>query len=321
MSDSIVPNLVKSEKIFMTKFTNHLVWTDFKAHRPSDEPDDFPITPTTYHSSTNYPHSTYYIFKRHFRHLYLRSNLKALACPPEIASLTELNTLDIRGLDSWDFDALGVFFRQFKNLIRLTLDECHLEHFPEWICELPLLDELTLNHNHISSLPDSFRNLKKLGVLQLIDNHFTDVPDTIRHLTNLEYLYMNQNQITKIPDWLGDLPILHELDLSDVIPDSHLTDFSLYKNPLEPFFEEFLSFQFRRDNLRRFNQFIPALIEKIRTNSPLDRFDETFPFYGKYREVLVRAITESPTATASRVEFLLNSHGTITTDSNSMLLL
>lgn len=160
---------------------------------------------------------------------------------------------------------------------------------------------LSLDHNQVSTIPEWLSDLPSLKQLYLRNNLISSIPGSICRISHLTTLNLKGNNISSF--------------LIDAIPES-LSSFSLENNPLEPFFT-YYSFC----DLWRSRHFIPYITEKIQKNLPLDRFDELYPFYGKYRDILERAIQAFPTHTASCVQALLNHQDCIQNRLDSKILL
>lgn len=298
--------------------------------------------------------SAYNAYEGHISALYFAHNLAGIECPPELYYLHRLDTLEITDLDTWDFDQLGSYLQCKSTIACLHIKNCNLTQFPAWICDLPNMVLLDLSHNHLQTLPSTFCRLNNLLYLDLDDNAFMEIPPLLHDLDSLQFLGMKRNHIQIIPHWISttkhlgvidlegnmiseipanlqDFKRLTELNLDHnqihqipegFIPASIKFNVHFRNNPFDPFFQRFF-----KDpspdyypNLQCFNHFIPQLIEKIRANLPLDAFDEQFPFYAKYREVLEREILAAPTATGLRIKAILDRLGIIHDNGTTFLL-
>lgn len=316
------PNVIKRETKFVEKLGKRLVWPRFFEDQHPDEP-----VVSSYDASNG-----------HIEYLYLKANLNDILCPAEMGALSKLKRLEIEGLETWDFQQIGLYLAKLKDLENIIITHSKLITFPDWICSLPKLIEITLDHNQIDTIPRDISKLNRLKVLHLQYNRFTEIPPNLQSHPSLESLSMKGNQITTIPPWIHSLPqlksiylqenciteipasLFHMRNLQDlwldhnqirffgdnVIPEDHNPRVSLKNNPLEPFFQKYLSTQNWSSELHRFNTFIPAIIEKIQKNLPLDEFDIKFPLYGKYREILTKEIEAHPTAIAMQIKAILN---------------
>lgn len=100
------------------------------------------------------------------------------------------------------------------NLTNLTLYNCGMSKFSDWITNLVNLKYLDLSGNSLSNIPDSFINLTKLKYLRLNSNSFTVIPDVIQHL-DLKYIYFDYNKITTVPDFVNNFSRLKWLYLDN----------------------------------------------------------------------------------------------------------
>jgi len=152
--------------------------------------------------------------------------------PPEIAILTSLQILIVRGLkeltgeiaklrnltwlylNSNELTELPDEIAKLKNLTRLYLNSNQLESLPEKIFQLTNLRELNLSSNLLSRLSGKIGHLRNLSTLYLNSNQLDELPDEIGQLRNLRVLYLGANHLRKLPGGITQLKNLRELNLS-----------------------------------------------------------------------------------------------------------
>jgi leucine-rich repeat protein SHOC2 len=154
----------------------------------------------------------------------------ALRVPEQVEQLV----LYQRGLQEWPRELL-----RFTNLRSLDLSGNFLSLVPDWISELPQLEELVLSHNQLDSFPELDRLAKPLRKIGLAHNRITTIPATLEGGLALIALDLSQNPLTNGWEHLGQLPSLEVLKLVGIgltrIPPgwkqlSRLKQVSLQKN-------------------------------------------------------------------------------------------
>jgi hypothetical protein len=108
------------------------------------------------------------------------------ALPPDLGSLTDLRTLDVRGN-------------------RLT-------SLPPEIGDLVDLRFLDVGSNELRSLPPEIGDLTELETLWAFDNDLSSLPAEIGGLADLHTINVDRNQLSSLPPEIGDLANLRNLD-------------------------------------------------------------------------------------------------------------
>lgn len=106
--------------------------------------------------------------------------------------------------------------------------ECGITHIPDWILNIPQLEELLMWDNHISEVPAKIGNLKNLRTLSLSGNRFTELPEEIWDLPMLESLnvsgFSDKPKLRKLSRGVGGAPALRHFSLAHTdittLPDS-----------------------------------------------------------------------------------------------------
>lgn len=142
--------------------------------------------------------------------------------PPEIARLTQLETLDLEDNRLTEFP---IVVTQLVNLTRLDLDSNQITSIPPEITQLTQLETLRLEHNQLTEFPIVITQLENLSQLDLDDNQITSIPPEIASMRSLNHLGLSGNNISSLPSELAELVQLQP-------------DFSIqaYDTPLERYF-------------------------------------------------------------------------------------
>jgi Leucine-rich repeat (LRR) protein len=106
--------------------------------------------------------------------LILDDNLFTGAIPPDLSSLTRLQTLSLSN-NPFDAGELPASFKNLIGLVCLWADNCSLVgEFPSSVLEMPELKMLALSNNALTgSIPPKLWSLNKLLILDLFLNNFT----------------------------------------------------------------------------------------------------------------------------------------------------
>jgi Leucine-rich repeat (LRR) protein len=231
---------------------------------------------------------------------------------------------------------------EFTGLRVLDLTDNRLEHLPDAIGQLIHLRDLTLNLNKLRTLPITGEKWKELTQVSIIDNNFTEFPSIFRTLKKVNTIYAAHNQIYQIPNWIGEMSDLEYLFLGEnpiemiaeeILTLPHLTDVTLSPKWLHPFFHALLEanldetfgklFSPNTHNgmMGRWKKFIPTIIEKIKQNIFLDEWEQNYPFYAKYEQILVPICAQNPTNTAMSVQRLIDRTKSIGLNKKKKILL
>ena len=125
-----------------------------------------------------------------------------------------------------------------KNLVKLTLEECNLQTYPDFLSEFDTLDTLNMSGNSFKEgLPDSMTkliNLERLDISRCMLQEFplvlnkvrtlkmlniegnvgiSSLSESLENLTNLESLHVSKCSLTEFPQVLGRLKSLQKLDI------------------------------------------------------------------------------------------------------------
>ena len=109
---------------------------------------------------------------------------------------------------------IGGKYDQAGNVIRISLSNCHLTHFPLDVVRLTHLQQLSLHYNQLCELPSEIGQLTQLQLLGLSHNQLRELPPEIGRLTNLQSLDVSYNDLPALPPEIGQLSNLLLLDLS-----------------------------------------------------------------------------------------------------------
>jgi len=152
--------------------------------------------------------------------LILDDNLFTGAIPPDLSSLTRLQTLSLSN-NPFDAGELPASFKNLIGLVCLWADNCSLVgEFPSSVLEMPELKMLALSNNALTgSIPPKLWSLNKLLILDLFLNNFTGdvVVDgngmAAKSLIVIEISW-NYKLTGSIPEAFGLLENLRALSLS-----------------------------------------------------------------------------------------------------------
>ncbi len=108
-------------------------------------------------------------------------------------------------------DSIGVL----TNLESLYLQGNPLEHIPQSIWKLNMLQALELHSQGTLVIPDEIGEFTNLERLDLADNQIKALPDAIGKLEKLKYLNLSKNQLKTLPESLGNLSQLNRLHLDN----------------------------------------------------------------------------------------------------------
>ncbi|NEQ33180.1 MAG: TIR domain-containing protein [Leptolyngbya sp. SIO4C5] len=151
------------------------------------------------------------------------SSNRLSSLPPEIAQLTNLQTLNI---SSNRLSSLPPEIGQLTSLKELNLGRDlnfsfnssrnlnQLSNLPPEIVQLTALQTLNLSSNQLSSLPPKIAQLTALQTLDLSSNQLSSLPPEIVQLTNLQTFDLSSNQLSSLPPKIAQLTALQTLNLS-----------------------------------------------------------------------------------------------------------
>jgi internalin A len=139
------------------------------------------------------------------------SGLGLTTLPPEIASLTALQTLH---LDRNQLSTLPPEIASLRKLQTLYLERNRLTTLPSETAFLTALQWLDLGHNQLTMLLPEIASLTALQSLDLRSNQLTTLPPEIASLTALQSLDLRSNQLTSLPPEIGSLTALQTLFLN-----------------------------------------------------------------------------------------------------------
>jgi internalin A len=134
------------------------------------------------------------------------------ALPPEIGSLTALQTLD---LNHNRLTTLPPEIGSLTALQALNLSSNRLTTLPSEIASLSALQTLDLYSNRLTTLPPEIGSLTALQALNIYNNELVALPPEISSLTALKTLNLNSNRLTMLPPEIGSLIALQVLQLSN----------------------------------------------------------------------------------------------------------
>ena len=86
--------------------------------------------------------------------------------------------------------------KSYKNLVRLTLENCNLEFFPDVLSQLYILESLDVSgHCYVTSLPNSVQKLRNLETLDMSNCGLQEVFPVLSQLQSLKVLNIAGNKI------------------------------------------------------------------------------------------------------------------------------
>ena len=104
-----------------------------------------------------------------------------------------------------------------QNITELTLKECNLQMFPDFLSEFYTLNSLNMSGNSfIEGLPDSIRNLRNLETLDISSCMLQGFPLVLNKLRKLKMLNIEGNdQVITLSESLENLTNLETLNVSN----------------------------------------------------------------------------------------------------------
>ena len=140
--------------------------------------------------------------------------------PPELFTLTWLETLTIGNRSSWirlddyvkgpdnTFWQIPADINRLQRLELLEIVDVDLDELPPEIGQLGNLQTLILWDTNLEQLPPEIADLVNLRSLNLRGNRLTELPDDFTQLVNLEQLDLGRNLLTEVPAELWEMPSL-----------------------------------------------------------------------------------------------------------------
>ncbi|KAI8997004.1 hypothetical protein BDB01DRAFT_713824 [Pilobolus umbonatus] len=157
-----------------------------------------------------------------------------------------------------------------------------LEHLPENIALMPVLEDLDVSSNLLKSLPCNME-IKSLQLLNVSSNHLDFIPKSIARCINLRNLNISKNHLTSLPTDLIHLKKLELFDISEnllcilpaeILESMQSTTLLLRGNPLTrpghcdlPSDQDAYSKIIRQMTQRGVPRSSPGLSHKLRTES------------------------------------------------------
>ncbi|BAT54696.1 leucine-rich repeat-containing protein [Nostoc sp. NIES-3756] len=139
-------------------------------------------------------------------------NMKLTEVPEAIASLTQLQNLDLARNQLIELPEAITSLTQLQSL---DLFENQLTQLPDAIASLTQLKSLELSYNQLTQLPDAIVSLTQLRILSLARNQLTILPETFCGLSQLRNLNLFSNQFNSIPSWINQLSSLEVLGIGN----------------------------------------------------------------------------------------------------------
>jgi Leucine-rich repeat (LRR) protein len=87
-----------------------------------------------------------------------------------------------------------------KKLKKISVLNCPIQVFPEWITNIKSLEFLMLRGTDLVSIPDSIFQLTKLKTLRIENCSLNKLPSTLYQLQNLKTLGLTDTKLTNL-DW------------------------------------------------------------------------------------------------------------------------
>ncbi|WP_269235346.1 leucine-rich repeat domain-containing protein [Flavobacterium flavigenum] len=87
-----------------------------------------------------------------------------------------------------------------KKLKKISVLNCPIQVFPEWITNIKSLEFLMLRGTDLASIPDSIFQLTKLKTLRIENCPLYKLPSTLYQLQNLKILGLTDTKLTNL-DW------------------------------------------------------------------------------------------------------------------------
>lgn len=270
--------------------------------------------PIPYISTINEDGFGLFIRERHVIHLMLyEKQLKRF--PAEIFHFPYLEILNLAGNELIEIPNK---IEDLTHLTFLNVNYNHISEIPDALCRIPSLHTLLIRCNELREIPSTIEHLQSLETLVVAVNHLSEINSALLNCTRLRILDVSYNKIAQLPPEMGKLYQLQVFNLKGniltEIPESmsnlqELVLLDLRDNPWDYFFDKFLlkqSIRIKKENIARYANFIPTLLQKIRQNESLDAFDKAYPYYLRYETVIRRFCEQNTTQTAEEVEKILN---------------
>jgi len=140
------------------------------------------------------------IFQLHNLRKLSASNCKLINLSTQIATLSELETLDIGRNQLTRLPNVS-----FSKLESIVLNNNKLESLPPKLFDTTSLVYIDADFNKLVSIPTEIENLKKLKFLVLSNNQIQQLPDTIGELPSLVTLSLQFNNINVFPKFNPDV--------------------------------------------------------------------------------------------------------------------
>jgi Leucine-rich repeat (LRR) protein len=182
-----------------------------------------------------------------------------------------------------------------RHIYSLNLSNLEIDRLPEKIRSFPYLEHLNLSKNPFGTVPQILMCLPRLKSLNLNSTNLEKLPEWIDFFRELEHLDINENYLQDLPFGLASLPCLTAVDGELNRWDPFFSDFIFVSNP-----------ERIAQNIRGMSEQMATIFYKIENNLPLNRYDQSFPYYWCFRPQLEEFISTHPTETAQSLLSLLN---------------
>jgi Leucine-rich repeat (LRR) protein len=175
--------------------------------RNTFRPDNSPSVSTTIVDHGDVEFSRFISDNPDITELFVTKRDGVTEIPPEIGSLSKLESLTIEGVP---VTSLPDDITKLHNLKYLTVRFTKLTQLPTGISSMSSLIRADFSHNELFFLPSGIWNLPDLTELRINDNQVTELPPGIVPGSKLTKLDLRNNKITALPD---DVKFLQKLSV------------------------------------------------------------------------------------------------------------
>jgi Leucine-rich repeat (LRR) protein len=122
-----------------------------------------------------------------------------LIIPESIMTLSQLEILSFN--NNQNIVEIPEIVRYCQSLRELYIEQKFLHKLPEWLDQLPNLNNLNLLRLHITSIPESIGNCTHLKELRIEDGYnLKSLPESIGNCSQLEVLTIRGTPLESVPD-------------------------------------------------------------------------------------------------------------------------
>jgi Leucine-rich repeat (LRR) protein len=109
---------------------------------------------------------------------------------------------DLVNLSIYNASSAIIFPHSIPNIETITINNCELTEFPEFIQKSPNLHRIDFNRNKLSEIPDFLKKLELLWELRLNNNLIKEIPASVTNMRKITNFEIKNNQIDRLTDSL-----------------------------------------------------------------------------------------------------------------------